>query len=176
MEKSKTVQNVAIAISCLAAIIWIVALVTPNSSPLTGVEEQKAVVDYYGELTALNNTLNLTYSMAGKKAIAGDTKGAYEDFKEKVEPLFRNATATFLRLKSEVPNVSDKELLSETVGKLGLYTSVRHDAIKLFIEGFEKGEQGKFVESKVRNERAEKYLSEAMALLDQVSSKYSSNK
>ena len=177
MEKKpwSTGMKIAVGISVGLASLMMLAVIssTPDSEKMLPVEQQnQAVVAYYKKLNELNLHANTAYYKAAKKATDGDVQGAYSDFKGNVELEFRGLGMVLTELKSEIPNVPDKKLLSDALEKLRVSANVRHDAIELFLEGVEENKEGKFLEAKAKNERAEGYLQEFHKLMEEIANKH----
>lgn len=167
-------MRIAVGISWGLASLAILAVIfsTPDSEKMLPVEKQKeAVTIYYRKLNQLNLHAHTLYYDTAKKLADGKMKDAYLDFKQKVEPEFRGLNIVLTNLQSEIPNVPDKQLLSDATEKLKVSAHVRHQSVELFLQGFEEDKQGKFLEAKTINDRAEGYLQEFHNLMDQIANK-----
>ncbi len=178
MEKTppnKTLQVVGMVLMLMAILlIWFIVAVegSNNSKPIPVAQEQQAVKDYYKKLMDLSTPATTAYQLTAKKAAAGDIKGTYQDFKGKTGQLVQYASFELFKLKSQVPEVSEKQLLDDATQNLWLSFSIRDEAIKAFDQGVEESKEGKFLEAKNSFKKADGYFEHAKDLLEQVSNKY----
>ena len=135
-------------------------------------ENPEAAREFYVQLKNLHVSVNTAYAMAAKKATEGNIQGAYADFKSPVHTMVKMGESKAADLERSVPNVPDKELLKEAANYLGLSFYKRDKAISAFLEGVEENNQGKFVESRTENDKADEYLSQATAAFEKIESKY----